>query len=545
MSTHQFSAIPTIDIPRSRFDRTHRHTTAFDSGYLVPLYWDEIIPGDTFTISNKLFGRLTTPVVPFMDNLYLETFYFFVPSRLLWDHFVNMMGEQRNPSDSIDYIFPTINSGENGFPVGSLFDYFGVPTGVPNLSVNSMPFRAYNLIWNEWFRDENLQESTWFDPTSDGPDVLDNYQLLRRNKTKADYFRSCLPWPQKGQAVSVPLGLTAPVIGNGTTIGLTNGTDNVGLVLRSEGDGSRPFVSSKDNYGSPVGSALIHTPGTTGKTYGLSTDPDTSGMVADLSEATAADINTLREAFQIQRLLEASARSGSRYVELLKGVFRTDPGDARLQRPEYLGGTSTRMQITSVPQTASTDATSPQGNLAAYGTVGDSGFVCTKSFVEHGYVIALVNVRADLSYQQGLNRMLSKSTRWDLYYPQLAHLGEQAVLNKEIFAQGADVVGVDGVNPADDDVFGYQERYAEYRYYPNQITGKMRSTDPQSLDVWHLSQAFDSLPTLSSEFIEENPPLERVLAVQDEPQIKLDADIILDCARPMPLYSVPGLIDHF
>lgn len=528
---HQFSQVPRADIPRSSFNRSHGYKTTFDAGYLVPFYVDEALPGDTFNCHATLFARLATPIAPIMDNMFLETFYFAVPLRLLWENWQRFNGEQDNPGDSTDYLCPTINTPAGGWKVGTLEDYFGLPTGVQNLEVNSFWHRAYNLIWNEWFRDENLQDSVPVNKT-DGPDSPADYKLLRRGK-RHDYFTSALPWPQKGPGVEIPLGDTAPVMGTGQVLGLT--------------DGTRTYVSSTTNavhyqYIRPsvLGGNVGQNPGTSvpsvSATLGVTTNPEMSGLVADLSHATAATINSLRQAFQIQKLYERDARGGTRYTEILRSHFGVVSPDARLQRPEYLGGSSTRIIINPVPQTSNTNNTSPQGNLAAFGLTSDGKGGFTHSFVEHCVVIGLVNVRADLTYQQGINRMFSRQTRFDFYWPALAHLGEQAILNKEIYAQGTDV---------DEDVFGYQERFAEYRYFPSQITGKFRSTYAQSLDFWHLSQEFDGLPTLSPEFIEDNPPVERVIAVPSEPQFLLDSFIQLHCARPMPVYSVPGLIDHF
>lgn len=516
---HLFSQIPRADIQRSSFNRSHGYKTTLDSGYLVPFFVDEVLPGDTFNLKATLFGRLATPAVPFMDNMYLETFFFFVPNRLVWDNWQKFNGEQKNPGDSTDFLIPTLEAGKH--EVGSIADYFGIPTGVSLDKINALPFRAYNLIYNEWFRDENLQDSLEV-PTGDGPDPINKYNLVRRGK-RHDYFTSCLPWPQKGPGVELPLGSTANL----------NGTLSVP-------GGSYTLNVSTD------GNALSHNPNWTWQS-GSSADPtitvptnridmSKSGVTVDLSSATAITINSLRQAFQLQKLYERDARGGTRYTEILRAHFGVISPDARLQRPEYLGGSSTRININPVQQTSATDTTSPQGNLAAYGVLGDkvNGFM--KSFVEHGYIIGLVNVRADLTYQQGLNRMWSRQTRFDYYWPALAHLGEQAVLNKEIYAQGTS---------KDDEVFGYQERWAEYRYFPSQITGKFRSTYAQSLDVWHLAQEFAELPKLNSEFIMDNPPVARVLAVQNEPQILLDCYFSLSCVRPMPIYSVPGLVDHF
>lgn len=527
---HLFSQIPSTQIPRSVFDRSHGYKTTFYAGLLVPFYVDEVLPGDSFKLTATLFARLATPIVPFMDNLYLETFFFFVPNRLVWDNWQKFNGEQKNPTDSTDFLIPTV-SGTN-VQNQTLWDYFGLPTNVNKaLKVNALPFRAYNLIFNEWFRDENLQESLKV-PTGDGPDNLSDYNLVRRGK-RHDYFTSCLPWPQKGPGVEISIGGSANLDISGSVSG-----NGIPIFNRASSNGSNPAGGLASGLNGASNVVFNNSAG--GDLYALSwKDPKLSVSVsgtADLSTATPISINDLRQAFQIQKLYERDARGGTRYTEILRSHFGVISPDARLQRPEYLGGSSARISINPVQQTSATNDTTPQGNLAAFGVVSDSFNGFSKSFVEHGYVFGFVNVRADLTYQQGLNRMWSRQGRFDFYWPVLAHLGEQAVLNKEIYAQGT----------ADDDkVFGYQERYAEYRYYPSQITGKFRSTDPQPLDVWHLAQKFSSLPTLSAQFVVDDPPIDRVIAVQDEPHFLFDSYIRLKCARPMPVYSVPGLVDHF
>ena len=559
---YKFSMIPRTNIPRSVFNRTHGYKTTFDAGYLVPFYLDEGLPGDTFNCKATLFARLATLVAPVMDNAYLDVFFFYVPNRLIWRHWKEFNGENLlEGSQTKEYLIPQVEYTDNNNELsGTLVDYFGFPTGVnKKLSVSALPFRAYRRIYNDWFRDENFQPSinvttgevihTVNDDVEkdmygdDRTTVLskESAKVLLRGK-RHDYFTSALPWPQKGPGVEINLGSSANITGSIPV--------NSDLITSSfvTGDGRR-YSNFKSSYlGSDDKQSQlffenrgISIPGynTPGSLKNNSFNLPVSGLQADLSSASAITINNLRQAFQLQRFYERDARGGTRYTEIVRSHFGVVSPDSRLQRSEYLGGSSTPVNISTVVQNSETSKDSPQGNLSAFGIVGTKGTGFTKSFTEHGIVIGLVNIRTDLSYQQGINRMWSRKTRVEYYWPDFAHLGEQAILNKEIYAQGTE---------EDNKIFGYQERYAEYRYHPSVITGKLRSTYPQSLDVWHFAQKFDNLPKLNHEFVEDKASydgVKRAVAVQSEPQFILDSYISLRCARPMPVYSVPGLVSHF
>lgn len=517
--SHDFSRAPRADISRSQFKSNGGYKSAFDAGFLIPFFWDEALPGDTVNLKATIFARLATPIYPIMDNLYLDTHWFFCPERLVWDNWQKFMGERTNPDDSIDFTMPVQTPPALGYTENSLADYLGIPPGIEGTPApRAGIFRMYNLTWNQWFRDENLQDSVVVD-TDDGPDTDTDYVLLKRGK-RHDYFTSCLPWPQKGDQVNLPLAGTAPVLG-------------IGINTTSPSTGSSPNFRE-------TGATSVQTVTTFGNNVIIEEDSSNTGypgVFADLTNATSATINDLIQSFAIQDLLVRDARGGTRYTEIIQAHFGVTSPDSRLQRVEFLGSSSRPLSFYTVPNPI--DTTTPAGKLSAYasGMINNEGF--TKSFTEHGYIMGIVSLRADLNYQQGLLRKWSRSTRYDFYWPSLANLGEQAVLNKEIYLQGT------AGGTADDEVFGYQERWAEYRYHASLITGAMRSSAATPLDAWHLAQDFTALPTLNSDFIEEDPPVDRVIAVPSEPHIIFDAYFDIVKARPMPMYSVPSLANHF
>lgn len=572
----RFATNPTnIDISRSRFKRNSSLKTSFNAGDIVPIYVDEVLPGDTFKIRTSKVVRMPTLITPVMDNIYLDTYFFFVPNRLVWSHWQQFMGENTESAwiPTVEYEVPQITAPSGGWNVGTVADYMGVPTGVSNLSVSALPFRAYALIVNDWFRDQNLSDPLNIpvdDTTSTGSNADDlSAPALGGIPYKAakfhDYFTSCLPGPQKGPNVTIGLAGEVPVFGNGKALGLYGARSDGDPTITTFGLYASPYMSGSKGEGYNTQYGLTATSGAENSVAGsdyamLASGPTVkggsslgvppkseltaetyanTGLVADLGLASSISVNQLRMAFQIQKLYEKDARGGTRYIELLKAHFGVTSPDARLQRPEYLGGNRIPININQViQQSATAEGTTPQGNTAAYSLTTDTHSDFTKSFVEHGFVIGLAVVRYDHTYQQGLRRFWSRKGRFDYYFPVLANIGEQPVLNKEIYAQGSDT---------DDEVFGYQEAWADYRYMPNSVTGMMRSTYEQSLDSWHLGDDYSSQPFLSDTWIREDKTnIDRVIAVTSAISHQFFGDFYFEneTTRPMPVYSIPGLIDH-
>ena len=550
----RFAQVPRAEIRRARFKRDFANITTMNEGDLVPLYVDEVLPGDTISCQLNGLIRMATPLYPVMDNCYLDTYAFFVPCRLLWEHWENLMGQNDDSywAEKTEYSVPQTTAPSNGWKVGTIADYMGVPTGIQNISVNSLPFRAYARIWNEWFRDENLQQPVvqhTDDASQNGsntggtPYNAELGGLPLKVAKYHDYFTSCLPEPQKGEAVTLPIANVAPVywydqdknvFGNANSEHVEVFAPNL-----ASSAGTVPFAASKTNGNDKwgpytFGETNYTTPATAEINSALGTRV-TGYLGADLASSSIITINELRQAIAIQHILEADARGGTRYTEILNHEFGVTSPDSRLQRSEYLGGTRVPININQVIQQSSTTETSPQGNTAAYSMTTLRNKMCSYSAVEHGYLLILGCIRVNHSYQQGLSRMWTRKERFDFYHPMLANLGEMAVLNKEIYCQG---------NAQDDEVFGYQEAWADYRHHPNIVTGEMRSTYAQTLDAWHYGDYYTKLPTLSSSWIQEGTEnIDRTLAVQSENSHQFIADFYFDqtWTRPMPIYSVPGL----
>ena len=553
-----FSLSPHVDISRSRFDRSASLKTSFNAGDVVPFFLEEVLPGDTFSVDTSKVVRMQTLLTPMMDNVYLDTYYFFVPNRLVWDHWKEFCGENTESAwiPATEYTMPQITSpADTGWDVGTLADYFGIPTGVAGLSVSALPFRAYALIINEWFRDQNLQDPLVV-PTDDSTVAGVNSGTFVTDVAKGgkpfiaakyhDYFTSALPAPQKGPDVAIPVAQAAsyPVYPLAQSVS-PSGADSLKWQKR---DGSKFTynssqygvfgVSSDFSDGASASDSTMLKQLQTGLNSVSDVIPANLWAVAD-GNAAAATINQLRLAFQIQKFYERQARGGSRYTEVVRSFFGVTSPDARLQRPEYLGGNRVPINVNQIVQQSGTESSgTPQGTVVGQSLTTDKHSDFTKSFTEHGLIIGVMVARYDHTYQQGLNRLWSRKDKFDFYWPVFANIGEQAIKNKEIFAQGTD---------KDNEVFGYQEAWAEYRYKPNMVTGEMRSAYAQSLDVWHLADDYSALPSLSDSWIREDKAnIDRVLAVTSAVSNQFFADIYVKnyCTRPMPMYSVPGLIDH-
>lgn len=544
-SEYNFAQNPQVGVSRSRFQRNSDNKTTFNTGDLIPIYLDEVLPGDTHQIDVACVMRMATPIFPVMDNAYCDFYFFFVPNRLLWEHWKEFMGENKETAwtPKTEYSVPQVTAPADGWKEGTLADYLGLPTKVKGISVSALPGRAYGLIYNEWFRNQNVTQPTLVEVTdatttgkNDGSATNDSAITLAKPLKAAkvfDYYTGALPEPQKGEPITIPLGGNAPIYGF-KDIALTQKIEaspsSLNRIWTSKPGGDGKSLIYEDSGATNKGQIGLYEFDQWGNYNG-------SGILgADLSNVTAATINQLRQAFQIQKLLEKDARGGTRYREVLREHFGVISPDSRMQIPEYLGGYRLPINVSQVIQTSSSDETSPLGNTAALSVTTMNKPMFTKSFTEHGFIMGLAVVRTDQTYQQGIERMWSRKGRYDYYWPVLANIGEQAILNKEIYAQG---------NAKDDEAFGYQEAWADYRYKPSKVTGLFRSNAQQSLDAWHYAQDYDALPTLSTAWMEQGEAeMKRTLAVQSQPDFIADFYFMNKTTRCMPVYSIPGLIDH-
>lgn len=533
-SEYKFAQNPQVGVSRSRFQRNNDNKTTFDTGDLIPIYLDEVLPGDTHQVDVACVMRMATPIFPVMDNAYCDFYFFFVPNRLLWEHWKEFMGENKQTAwtPKTEYSVPQVTAPKGGWEEGTLADYLGLPTKVEGISVSALPGRAYGLIYNEWFRNQNVTQPTLVEVTdatttgkNDGSATNDSAITLAKPLKAAkvfDYYTGALPEPQKGEPITIPLAGDAPIVGKNVADG-----KNIEYSLRVVDGGNvrvSDFYINAPDIKYPNGSTRVQD------------ESQNAFLYADLGGVTAATINQLRQAFQIQKLLEKDARGGTRYREVLREHFGVISPDSRMQIPEYLGGYRLPINVSQVIQTSSSDETSPLGNTAALSVTTMNKPMFTKSFTEHGFIMGLAVVRTDQTYQQGIERMWSRKGRYDYYWPVLANIGEQAILNKEIYAQG---------NTKDEEAFGYQEAWADYRYKPSKVTGLFRSNAKQSLDAWHYAQDYDALPTLSTAWMEQNDTeMKRTLAVQSQPDFIADFYFMNKTTRCMPVYSIPGLIDH-